>query len=73
MAIGGFIAYLFETPSRHSQLLSFMMPKALETLYNLLSSRGFYKQKDWHAKAIVLIAWAIIAYSAIREYRKEKK
>ena len=67
MGLGGFIAYLFETPNRHVQLLSFMLPKAIETLFNLLAIKGLYRARDWHAQAVAVFAWAIIACSALKE------
>ena len=73
MGLGGFIAYLFETPNRHIQLTGFMLPKAIETLFNLLQSRGLYKAKDWHNYAIAVFAWAIIASAALREHLKKQK
>ena len=71
--MGFLIAYLFETPDRHVQLLSFMLPKALETLYTVLELRKYYKSRDWHTYAISVLTWSIIALFALRENQKQRK
>ena len=68
--IGGIAGYLFEKPSRHVQLLSFMLPKAIDCLANLLESRRFYRRRDWHTHIISLFTWALIAIASILESKK---
>ena len=41
--IGAVIAYRFEKPARHAQLVSFMFPKFMEVLYGMLATRGWFK------------------------------
>ena len=72
MGIGCIIAYMFEPPVRHIQLLGFMLPKALGILSDILERRRKYKARSWHNVAIFLLAWAFIAYSQLREKHKKK-
>ena len=72
MGIGCIIAYMFEPPVRHIQLLGFMLPKALGILSDILERRRKYKARSWHNVAIFLLAWALIAYSQLREKHKKK-
>ena len=46
LGLGALIAFFFEPPTRHIQLISFMLPKAIEGVARLLESRGWYKEKD---------------------------
>ena len=36
MGVGALVAFMFEPPTRHVQLLSYMLPKVIETLSNIL-------------------------------------
>ena len=70
--LGFLIAYLFETPDRHVQLLSFMLPKAIETMFTILELRKYYKSKDWHTYAVAVFAWAIIALYALHDNQRRR-
>ena len=50
-----------------------MLPKMIETIAQSRAKQGKYNYKNWHGWLIALLAWAIIAYNAINEYRKLEK
>ena len=68
---GCVIAYRFEKPARHAQLVSFMFPKAMEVLYGFLATKGLFKKRAWHSFVAVLIVMAIIGTSAHVDYKKK--
>ena len=70
IGIGCFVAYFFETPARHSQLVSFMLPKAIETFFSILERRSLYKSRKWHSYAVFMFAWIIISSLALLDNRK---
>ena len=70
--IGFITAYFFEKPARHAQLVSFMLPKALETLAGVLARKGVFKKRSWHEGAVLLLVWAIIALTALLDYKKSQ-
>ena len=67
------LGYLFETPSRHIQLLGYLAPKAFETFAGVLERERHYRPKSWHTKAIVLLAWTIIAIYNLRAFYKRRR
>ena len=69
---GGVTAYRFEPPSRHSQLLSYMLPKALECLARLLEIRGVLPQKKWHSSLALCLGLVAIGLGSLQSLRKHR-
>ena len=49
------------------------MPKAIETVADVLKRKRKYKSRNWHQKAIVFLAWAIIAIFTLRGFYQRRK
>ena len=50
-----------------------MLPKALETLAGVLARKGVFKKRSWHEGAVLLLVWAIIALTALLDYKKSQQ
>jgi len=64
--------YLFENPNRHIQLLGYMLPKAMETYSEVLKRKGIYKARNWHAAAVWMLTWALIAAYTLQSFYKKR-
>ena len=70
--LGGLASYLVDTPQRHVQLLGYCMPKALETLSNILENRGWYQSQDWHSNLALTIAFIVIGMASLIDKKKKR-
>ena len=70
--LGSIIGFLCEAPTRHIALLGYMMPKAIETIGNMLHKRLILRPRDWHSHFLALVAWVIISYATLVKRRKIK-
>ena len=70
--VGSIFAYAVEPSERHIQILSYLGPKVIETLTNILERKLIYKSKSWHTHATFFVAWALISMFMLSDYRKKK-
>ena len=69
--VASVLAYAVEPPARHIQILSYLAPKAIETLANILDRKQVLRSKNWHEYAILFLAWTLIAVCQLADYRKQ--
>ena len=62
---GAAIAFLFEPPTRHIQLLSYMLPKVVQTVASVLERRGKYHPRSWHSKLALCLALIVISLACL--------
>lgn len=70
--LASMIAYMIEPPVRHTQLMAFIMPKAIETFFNMLAKKKSYKRSPWHKILLALVAWAFLGYSFLLETERKR-
>ena len=71
--VGGVMGFHFDTPQRHTALLGFMMPKAIEVLGNMLEIHGLLRKRDWYFSFAYYLAMAVIGLKLYVEYRTRMK
>ena len=69
--VGGTIGFIVETPYRHFQFLGYFTPKAIETIFNILARKGYYKWHWWHKHAVLLLAFAMISFCMSYRHTKQ--
>ena len=68
--LGIAIAFAFEAPARHAQLMSFYFPKAMDILFTWLEQNGFPKQPPGFDTVVVLFAAIVVAIQSLRDFKK---
>ena len=65
--LGCLLSFLVETPNRHTQLLGYIAPNAINIFINLLEQHRLFKRKSWHTYLVTMFAWAVIAGHFVRQ------
>jgi len=64
--VGGYLA-MFLIQSKKIFLATYLLSRSLETIYNSIADRGYFKKNSNHWVAIYMLTFTVIGYSYAHE------